>query len=87
MTVSEREQRILEGMSTAVLVFDGEACLRYLNPAGEMLLALSVRKALGAHVGDLLDSSSSGWTARSLPWTAWSLRRWSRAGLRRCWWR
>ena len=57
MTLTDREKRILEGMSTAVLVFDGEACLRYLNPAGEMLLGLSARKALGIHVGDLVDNA------------------------------
>ena len=59
MTLMDRERRILEGMSTAVLVFDGEACLRYLNPAGEMLLALSARKALGAHLGDLVDNAEA----------------------------
>ncbi|MFZ5619407.1 MAG: nitrogen regulation protein NR(II) [Pseudomonadota bacterium] len=49
-----REDRILEGLSTAVLVFDGELRLDYLNPAAEMLLAVSARQAEGHRLGDVI---------------------------------
>lgn len=42
-----RADRILEGLSTAVLVLDGDLRLDYLNPAAEMLLAVSARQAVG----------------------------------------
>ncbi|WP_022949672.1 nitrogen regulation protein NR(II) [Methylohalobius crimeensis] len=40
-------QRILEHLGNAVLLFDRTQHLRYLNPAGEMLLAISARQSLG----------------------------------------
>lgn len=49
-----REDRILEGLSTAVLVFDGELRLDYLNPAAEMLLAVSARQAVGHRLDDVV---------------------------------
>ncbi len=40
-------KRILENSNIAVLLFDGALRLLYLNPAAEMLLALSARRAQG----------------------------------------
>lgn len=39
--------RILENMHTAVLLMDGQLRLRYINPAGEMLFAISTQRFLG----------------------------------------
>lgn len=47
-------QRILESLSTAVLVFDAELRLVSVNPAGEMLLAASARKLTGLRIGELI---------------------------------
>ncbi|HEB78458.1 MAG TPA: PAS domain-containing sensor histidine kinase, partial [Methylothermaceae bacterium] len=40
----------------AILLFDSAKCLCYLNPAGEMLLAISAHKALGMKAETLLNS-------------------------------
>lgn len=45
---------IFEHMSTAVLVFNASLCLEYLNPAAEMLFAVSSRQMVGTSVRDLL---------------------------------
>ena len=42
------ETRVLDNLSAAVLLFDQELHLRYINPAGEMLLAVSSRPRLRA---------------------------------------
>ena len=47
-------QRALESLSTAVLLFDDQMRLCYLNLAAEVLLAMSRRQALGLRIGDLL---------------------------------
>lgn len=46
--------RILEGLSTAVLVFGGALRLEYLNPAAEMLLAVSARQAAGRRLDEVV---------------------------------
>jgi two-component system nitrogen regulation sensor histidine kinase GlnL len=40
------QQRILEGLSSAVLLFDETLRLRYINPAGEALFSVSARHLL-----------------------------------------
>lgn len=40
-------RRILENSSTTILVFDADMRLSYLNPAGEMLFAISISRAHG----------------------------------------
>jgi two-component system nitrogen regulation sensor histidine kinase GlnL len=45
---------ILDNLTTIALLFDGELRLRYINPAGEMLFALSARTLLGRHADELL---------------------------------
>ncbi|MFP5506967.1 MAG: PAS domain-containing protein, partial [Gammaproteobacteria bacterium] len=54
MKTASWDNRILESLNTAVLVFDPALRLSYLNPAGEMLLALSARQALRQRLPDLL---------------------------------
>ncbi len=46
-------QRILDAMSTAILLLDSNNRLRYVNPAGEMLFAISARHLQGFAVQQL----------------------------------
>lgn len=48
------EHRILDNLATAVLLFDASLCLSYINPAGEMLFAVSARHILGGTVSGVL---------------------------------
>lgn len=50
-------QRILENLNSVVLCFDAEMRLRYVNPAGEMLFAVSERHLLGLDIDELMQSS------------------------------
>jgi two-component system nitrogen regulation sensor histidine kinase GlnL len=54
MTAQGVDSRILESLSTAVLVLDSGLRVRYLNPAGEMLLAVSARQAQGQPLRDFM---------------------------------
>ena len=47
-------QRMLDAMTTSILLLGRDLCLRYINPAGEMLFAASARHLLGMHVGELI---------------------------------
>ncbi|MFA7387639.1 MAG: PAS domain-containing protein, partial [Thiohalobacteraceae bacterium] len=49
-----RESRILDGLNTAVLVFDRALRLRYLNLAGETLFGVSARHAAGQTLAALI---------------------------------
>lgn len=40
-------RRVLENANTALLIFDQDLCLTYLNPAGEMLFGLSLHRIHG----------------------------------------
>lgn len=51
---SATEHRILDNLSTAVLLFDSRLRLIYINPAGEVLFAVSARHILGSGVAALL---------------------------------
>lgn len=50
-------QRLIENLHTAVMLLDRELRLRYLNPAGEMLFAVSLRRVTGADATELLRNS------------------------------
>ncbi len=50
----QTQQRVLEGMSTSVLLFDADLRLRYVNPAGEMLFEQSARHMLGLPYAELI---------------------------------
>lgn len=47
MSIPRVYQAIIENLNTAVLMFDARLCLSYLNPAAEVLFALSARQARG----------------------------------------
>ena len=51
-------QRILENLSTAVVVVDGGLRLRSINPAGELLFQLSARQILGQSLADMLTDNT-----------------------------
>ena len=53
---NELHKRILEGLSTVVLLFDEDLKLRYINPAGEMLFAQSARNLTGMGYVDLIQN-------------------------------
>ena len=48
------EKSILDNLNTAVLLFDGDLRLIYINPAGEMLFDVSSRHILGQKACDLV---------------------------------
>lgn len=50
-------RRVVEHQSTAVLLFRRDLTLLYMNPAAEMMLALSARQAADKRFGDLLPES------------------------------
>ncbi|MEY1662946.1 nitrogen regulation protein NR(II) [Isoalcanivorax beigongshangi] len=45
-------QRLLDHLSTAVVLLDAHFCLCYLNPAAEMLLGSSAQRVLGSRLPD-----------------------------------
>ncbi len=46
-------QRILDHLTNAVLLFNPDCRLEYINMAGEMLLSVSARQVMGSRAGDL----------------------------------
>jgi len=48
------ERTILDNLSTAVLLFGRDLRLAYINPAGEMLLAVSARHVVGQRAGEIV---------------------------------
>lgn len=48
------EQYILENLNTAVLLFDDTLTLTQINPAGEVLLAVSSKQAVGTNIRELI---------------------------------
>lgn len=59
MAKNKLYQVITEGLNTALLLFDRNLCLKYINPAGEMLFALSARRACGKSVAQLLPGAQA----------------------------
>ena len=57
------EKSILDNLNTAVLLFDGELRLIYINPAGEILFDVSSRHILGQQACDLVPARAR--TSRS----------------------
>lgn len=61
MTVPQQDiqRRVLENISTTVMLFNSGLKLDYINPAGEMLLAASARHLIGMPVSELLQTENS----------------------------
>ncbi len=53
------EKQVLENLSTAILLFDSDFKVRYINSAAEMLFAISARKAIGVAATDLIHCPGS----------------------------
>lgn len=51
-------QRLMEHLTTAVLLLDGELRLRWMNPAAEALLAISLSRLKGLPLPSLVDGGS-----------------------------
>ena len=51
-------QRILENLSHAVMMFDADLRLDYINPAGEMLFAVSAKRLIGQQCDTLFPADS-----------------------------
>ncbi|MBK5971056.1 MULTISPECIES: nitrogen regulation protein NR(II) [Thiorhodovibrio] len=51
-------ERVLDNMTAAMLLFDRDLYLRYINPAGETLLSVSANAVLGVPAGDLVPCPS-----------------------------
>ena len=49
---------VLENLTQAVLLFDADLHLLYINPAGEMLFEVSARRILGLHAQDLIPANA-----------------------------
>lgn len=52
------QQRILDGLSVATLLFNTRFRLVFINPAGELLLGISARHLLGQHFSELMQLES-----------------------------
>ncbi len=50
---TDHSRRVVDNLTTGVVVLDRQLRTVTMNPAAEMLFALSVRQALGMHVSDL----------------------------------
>lgn len=51
-------RRILENLNQVVLVFNAELCLEYINPAGEMMFAISASRLIGQSADTLFPDGS-----------------------------
>ncbi|MFO7592968.1 MAG: nitrogen regulation protein NR(II) [Pseudomonadota bacterium] len=54
------QRRILENQHTAVLLLDGSLNLKFINPAGEMLFAVSAHRFIGQPVHNVLFDKDAG---------------------------
>ncbi|WP_295444677.1 nitrogen regulation protein NR(II) [uncultured Thiodictyon sp.] len=54
MATSPLEQTVLDHLNTAVMLFGADLCLKYLNPAAEMLFQFSSRHVVGLHAVNVL---------------------------------
>ena len=60
----ELQNRVLEGMSSVVLLFDADLMLAYINPAGETLFEQSARHMVGVPYGELIQHREENTTSK-----------------------
>ena len=53
------EKTVLDHMNTAIMLFGSDLCLRYLNPAAEMLFQVSARHVVGHAAANILPCPDS----------------------------
>lgn len=54
----EYPRRVVENLTTAIVVLDDDMRLVFMNPAAEMLMGASLRQSLGLSIGDLFGEGS-----------------------------
>ncbi|PVV10363.1 MAG: two-component system sensor histidine kinase NtrB [gamma proteobacterium symbiont of Ctena orbiculata] len=57
--VTGMERRVLDNLSTAILLFDREFRLQYINSSAEMMFGVSARKVVGIPASELITCSGS----------------------------
>ncbi|PZQ28291.1 MAG: PAS domain-containing sensor histidine kinase, partial [Ectopseudomonas oleovorans] len=58
MTINDALHRLLlDNLTTATLLLNSQLCLEYMNPAAEMLLAVSGQRSHGQLISDLFTES------------------------------
>src|SRR5574343_622871 len=58
MTINDALHRLLlDNLTTATLLLNSQLCLEYMNPAAEMLLAVSGQRSHGQFISDLFTES------------------------------
>src|SRR5690606_1132156 len=58
MTIDDALHRLLlDNLTTATLLLNSQLCLEYMNPAAEMLLAVSGQRSHGQFISDLFTES------------------------------
>jgi two-component system nitrogen regulation sensor histidine kinase GlnL len=57
--VTGMERRVLENLSTAILLFDRDFKLQYINSSAEMMFGVSARKVIGIPAVELISCSGS----------------------------
>lgn len=55
---SDQYKRILENLNQVLLVFNADLCLEFINPAGEMLFAVSANRLIGQSADTLFPEGS-----------------------------
>ncbi|WP_296266293.1 nitrogen regulation protein NR(II) [Pseudomonas sp. MLB6B] len=64
MTISDAQHRLLlDNLTTATLLLDAELRLEYMNPAAEMLLAVSGQRSHGQFISELFTESAEALSA------------------------
>jgi two-component system nitrogen regulation sensor histidine kinase GlnL len=64
MTMNDALHRLLlDNLTTATLLLDQELCLEYMNPAAEMLLAVSGQRSHGQFISELFTESPEALTS------------------------
>ncbi|QFT24253.1 Nitrogen regulation protein NR(II) [Pseudomonas sp. THAF187a] len=64
MTINDALHRLLlDNLTTATLLLNSQLCLEYMNPAAEMLLAVSGQRSHGQFISDLFTESPEALTS------------------------
>lgn len=70
MTISDAIHRLLlDNLTTATILLDAELRLEYMNPAAEMLLAVSGQRSHGQFISELFTESPRRSILCARPWS------------------
>jgi len=62
----QQHKRILDNLAIAVFLVDASLCVKYLNPAAEMILGTGIRHALGKPLTDFLQDTDGELITRTM---------------------